>query len=195
MRAYAFALGAQTRDSREPGAPWGHAAGDVLADVDAGDGARSSNLLALLERLDEWLPPLLEGRRRLDQVAPPPQPVAEPARRGMTGRASAPVADPGPADGARTAVVRGEGWSAQDDDELRDGVDLGLPLTLLVEEGHPARRLYERSGFVPAGTREIAGQRYTRMERRDCANISELVTDVRCRYVRVSTLIEVAISV
>ena len=44
--------------------------------------------------------------------------------------------------------------------------DLGLPLTLLVEEGHPARRLYERSGFVPAGTREIAGQRYTRMERR-----------------------------
>ncbi|MHA7126423.1 ATP-dependent DNA helicase [Janibacter indicus] len=76
---------------------------------------------------------VLGALRRLDQVAPPPQPVAEPARRGMTGRASAPVADPGPADGARTAVVRGEGWSAQDDDELRDGVDLGLPLTELAE--------------------------------------------------------------
>ena len=57
VRAYAFALGAQTRDSREPGAPWGHAAGDVLADVDAGDGARSSNLLALLERLDDAASP------------------------------------------------------------------------------------------------------------------------------------------
>ncbi|UTT65011.1 ATP-dependent DNA helicase [Janibacter sp. CX7] len=76
---------------------------------------------------------VLGALRRLDQIAPPPQPVAEPGRRGMTGQASAPVADPGPADGARTAVVRGEGWSAQDDDELRDGVDLGLPLTELAE--------------------------------------------------------------
>lgn len=57
VRAYALALGAQTRDSREPGTPWGHAAGDVLADVDAGDGARSSNLLALLERLDDAASP------------------------------------------------------------------------------------------------------------------------------------------
>ena len=76
---------------------------------------------------------VLGALRRLDQIAPPPHPVAEPARRGMTGRASAPVADPGPADGARTAVVRGEGWSAQDDDELRDGVDLGLRLSELAE--------------------------------------------------------------
>ncbi|MFX4288021.1 ATP-dependent DNA helicase [Janibacter sp. G349] len=76
---------------------------------------------------------VLGALRRLDQIAPPPQPVAEPARRGMTGQASAPVADPGPADAARTAVVRGEGWSAQDDDELRDGVDLGLPLTELAD--------------------------------------------------------------
>lgn len=76
---------------------------------------------------------VLGALRRLDQIAPPPQPVAEPGRRGMTGQASAPVADPGPADAARTAVVRGEGWSAQDDDELRDGVDLGLPLTELAD--------------------------------------------------------------
>lgn len=40
---------------------------------------------------------------------------------------------------------------------------LGLPLTLLVEDGNPARRLYERSGFVPAGEAFIAGHRYERL--------------------------------
>ena len=97
---------------------------------------------------------VLGALRRLDQVAPPPQPVAEPARRGMTGRAGASVADPGPADGARTAVVRGEGWSAQDDDELRDGVDLGLPVTELAEsldrdEGAVAARAATLGLVVP----------------------------------------------
>ncbi|MFF5324143.1 ATP-dependent DNA helicase [Janibacter hoylei] len=67
---------------------------------------------------------VLGALTRLDQIAPPPLPVAEPGKRSMTGA----VADPGPAAGARTAVVQGEGWSVQDDDELRDGVDLGLPL-------------------------------------------------------------------
>ncbi|EKA61762.1 helicase c2 [Janibacter hoylei PVAS-1] len=67
---------------------------------------------------------VLGALTRLDQIAPPPLPVAEPGKRSMTGT----VADPGPAAGARTAVVQGEGWSVQDDDELRDGVDLGLPL-------------------------------------------------------------------
>lgn len=43
---------------------------------------------------------------------------------------------------------------------------LGLPLTLLVEDGNPARKLYERSGFTQAGEREIAGHRYARMVRR-----------------------------
>ncbi|WP_435199034.1 ATP-dependent DNA helicase [Janibacter sp. GS2] len=69
---------------------------------------------------------VLGALRRLDETAPEVQPVAEPGRRGMTGQAV--VADPGPADGVRTAVTQGEGWSVQDDDELRDGVDLGLPL-------------------------------------------------------------------
>lgn len=40
---------------------------------------------------------------------------------------------------------------------------LGLPLTLLVEDGNPAARLYARSGFVPAGERELAGSRYARL--------------------------------
>ena len=74
---------------------------------------------------------VLGALRRLDQIAPEVLPVQEPAKRGLTGR---PVAsDPGPASGARTAVVEGEGWSAQDDDELRDGIDLGLPVGELAE--------------------------------------------------------------
>lgn len=39
----------------------------------------------------------------------------------------------------------------------------GLVLALLVEEGNPARRLYERSGFSPVGHEELAGHHYTRM--------------------------------
>lgn len=72
---------------------------------------------------------VLGALQRLDQIAPEVQAVADPAKRGMTGQPVA--ADPGPADGVRTAVTQGEGWSAQDDDELRDGVDLGLPLAEL----------------------------------------------------------------
>ena len=68
---------------------------------------------------------VLGALRRLDEIAPEVQPVAEPVRRGLTGTTPA---DPGPAGGVRTAVVQGDGWSTQDDDELRDGVDLGLPL-------------------------------------------------------------------
>ena len=43
---------------------------------------------------------------------------------------------------------------------------LGLPLTLLVEDGNPARRLYERSGLTEVGRRELAGHSYARMARR-----------------------------
>lgn len=67
---------------------------------------------------------VLGALRRLDEIAPAVQAVADPVKRGLTGT----VADPGTAGTVRTAVVQGDGWSAQDDDELRDGVDLGLPL-------------------------------------------------------------------
>ncbi|CAM3941493.1 ATP-dependent DNA helicase [Janibacter anophelis] len=67
---------------------------------------------------------VLGALRRLDEIAPAVQAVAEPVKRGLTGT----VVDPGTAGTVRTAVVQGEGWSVQDDDELRDGVDLGLPL-------------------------------------------------------------------
>ena len=77
----------------------------------------------------------------------------EPAKRGMTGKPVA--ADPGPADGPRTAVVQGEGWSAQDDDELRDGAELGLPLQELAasldrEESAVAARATALGVVVPA---------------------------------------------
>ncbi|UUZ43756.1 ATP-dependent DNA helicase [Janibacter limosus] len=62
--------------------------------------------------------------RRLDEIAPEVLPVADPVKRGLTGK----VTDPGTAGSVRTAVVQGDGWSARDDDELRDGADLGLPL-------------------------------------------------------------------
>ena len=67
---------------------------------------------------------VLGALRRLDEIAPEVLPVADPVKRGLTGK----VTDPGTAGSVRTAVVQGDGWSAQDDDELRDGADLGLPL-------------------------------------------------------------------
>ncbi|WP_104990091.1 GNAT family N-acetyltransferase [Deinococcus sp. NW-56] len=42
---------------------------------------------------------------------------------------------------------------------------LGLPLTLLVEDGNPAARLYARSGFVAVGRQDLAGHAYTRLAR------------------------------
>lgn len=94
---------------------------------------------------------VLGALRRLDESAPPPLPVADPARRGLTGSvvtgaaAARPDADgaehprpaadgPGPASGARTAVTRGEGWGEQDDEELRDGAELGLSMADLVRQ-------------------------------------------------------------
>lgn len=99
---------------------------------------------------------VLQALARLDQTAPPPRPVAEPGRRtpggepppevsdvaGTTaesvdadGAAHAkPVAtDPPPAPSARTAVTLGHPWSDQEDEELRDGVEMGLTVEELAE--------------------------------------------------------------
>ncbi|MBZ9751998.1 GNAT family N-acetyltransferase [Deinococcus sp. HMF7604] len=44
--------------------------------------------------------------------------------------------------------------------------ELGLPrLGLLAQDGNPAARLYERSGFVVAGHRTLAGGHYTHLTR------------------------------
>ena len=92
---------------------------------------------------------VLQALARLDQTAPPPRLVAEPGLRGLGGglapggaerddadgaahaRPEAP-APPAP-DNARTAVTHGHPWTEQDDEELRDGVEMGLTVDELAE--------------------------------------------------------------
>ncbi|WP_299446886.1 ATP-dependent DNA helicase [uncultured Phycicoccus sp.] len=90
---------------------------------------------------------VLAALARLDETAPPPLPVAEPTLRGLTGAlagtsmveatpapADKPVAHPPPPpENARTAVTQGHAWTVQEDEELRDGVELGLGLDELAE--------------------------------------------------------------
>jgi ATP-dependent DNA helicase DinG len=99
---------------------------------------------------------VLAALRRLDETAPPPVEVREPALRGATGALAGttmgrvgedaaehprppvedprPVAeDPPPAPSARTAVTGGHAWTADADEELRDGVELGLSVEELAE--------------------------------------------------------------
>lgn len=95
---------------------------------------------------------VLNALRRLDATAPPPLDVADPALRGLTGAVKGttmgdaevkgevdatdtrPVATaPPPAPSARTAVTQGHAWTDQEDEELRDGVELGLSVEELSE--------------------------------------------------------------
>ncbi len=104
---------------------------------------------------------VLGALERLDKVAPPVRPVAAPALRGLTGALSGtsmgsgdavehprppaataagepadvrPVAGPPPVpDSARTAVIQGHAWDEGADEELRDGVALGLTSAELAE--------------------------------------------------------------
>ncbi|NNM44469.1 ATP-dependent DNA helicase [Knoellia koreensis] len=97
---------------------------------------------------------VLAALKRLDEIAPPPLEVADPALRGATGALAGtamgrvgedaaehprpadnrPVAgDPPVAESSRTAVTEGEGWTAEDDEELREGVALGLSLAEIAD--------------------------------------------------------------
>jgi ATP-dependent DNA helicase DinG len=95
---------------------------------------------------------VLGALTRLDATAPPPLEVADPALRGLTGAVrgttmgdaeargevdatdARPVATaPSPAPSARTAVTQGHAWTGQEDEELRDGVELGLDVEELSE--------------------------------------------------------------
>ncbi len=88
---------------------------------------------------------VLGALSRLHESAGPPQDVAEPMPRGLgagaayptsavTAPPDRPVADPPPpAPSSRTAVTQGHAWSEEADEELRDGVELGLTLTELAE--------------------------------------------------------------
>ena len=110
---------------------------------------------------------VLAALRRLDETAQPPLPVAEPALRGLTGAvagtsmaATAPAPDdrpvaqaPPPPESARTAVTRGHAWTAQEDEELRDGVELGLTAEELAESmelpGEVVRARLDGLGLEP----------------------------------------------
>ena len=94
--------------------------------------------------------------RRLDESAPDPLPVHEPPPRTLSGRTALPTAavttpagtstagmsaavapaaePPPPTVGSRTAVTLGEGWSEQEDEELADGLDLGLDAATIAEQ-------------------------------------------------------------
>jgi ATP-dependent DNA helicase DinG len=92
---------------------------------------------------------VLAALRRLDETAGLPVEVHEPALRGVTGplvgttmgrtgedaaEHPRPVADDPPqAASARTAVTAGHAWTAEADEELRDGLELGLSLDELAE--------------------------------------------------------------
>ena len=95
---------------------------------------------------------VLAALQRLDETAPEPVTVHEPALRGVTGAVAGtsmggdgaehprPAADSRPvaaappaATAARTAVTQGHSWTAEADEELRDGVELGLNLEELAE--------------------------------------------------------------
>jgi ATP-dependent DNA helicase DinG len=89
--------------------------------------------------------------RRLDESAPDPLPVHQPPPRSLSGRSALPTAavttsaapseteaapaePPPPPAGNRTAVTLGEGWSEQEDEELADGLDLGLDAETIAEQ-------------------------------------------------------------
>lgn len=86
---------------------------------------------------------VLKALGRLDATAPEVVGVDTPALRGVGGGAPAtPVPDaPVPdapvetpvADSARTAVTDGRAWSDEDDEELRDGADMGLTVDELAD--------------------------------------------------------------
>ena len=84
---------------------------------------------------------VLGALTRLDQTAPAPLSVEEPAMRTLTGTRAEdgaehprPVAPTPPvADSPRRAVTGGHAWTDEQDEELRDAADAGLQLDELVE--------------------------------------------------------------
>jgi ATP-dependent DNA helicase DinG len=95
---------------------------------------------------------VLAALRRLDEVAPEPVPVADPALRGLAGAVDGssmegtggalggppvdlrPVAGPPPMAGStRTAVTAGHAWTQEQDAELRDAAEAGVDLDELSE--------------------------------------------------------------
>jgi ATP-dependent DNA helicase DinG len=93
---------------------------------------------------------VLAALQRLDEVAPPPQPVTDPALRGLVGAVEngaadtgalepgvdhRPVAGPPPVPPSpRTAVTVGHAWTSAQDEALRDAAEAGIGLDDVVEQ-------------------------------------------------------------
>jgi ATP-dependent DNA helicase DinG len=97
---------------------------------------------------------VLGALARLDQTAPEPLPVEEPAMRSLTGARAddgaehpRPVAAAPPvAESPRRAVTGGHAWTDEQDEELRDAADAGLHLDELVEHFElPAEAIVARA--------------------------------------------------
>ena len=92
---------------------------------------------------------VLAALKRLDEVAPPPMPVTDPALRGLVGALEGvavggdalepgvdhrPVAGPPPVPPSpRTAVTVGHAWTAAQDEALRDAAETGIDLDDVVD--------------------------------------------------------------
>ena len=78
---------------------------------------------------------------------------------------SVPVAEaPPPPESSRTAVTHGHAWTEQEDEELRDGVELGLTLDELAESMElPADAVSAR--LAGLGLEAGPGRRYLRLVR------------------------------
>jgi len=86
---------------------------------------------------------VLAALRRLDETAEPPMPIREPGMRGIGGSSASPAAAPAAsrvlpvappvAASSRTAVTGGRAWTTEEDEQLREGVELGLEPAELAE--------------------------------------------------------------
>jgi ATP-dependent DNA helicase DinG len=93
---------------------------------------------------------VLAALKRLDEVAPPPMPVTDPALRGLVGALEGaavggdalepgvdhrPVAGPPPVPPSpRTAVTVGHAWTSSQDEALRDAAAAGVDLEDVVDQ-------------------------------------------------------------
>jgi ATP-dependent DNA helicase DinG len=93
---------------------------------------------------------VLAALKRLDEVAPPPMPVTDPALRGLVGALEGaavggdalepgvdhrPVAGPPPVPPSpRTAVTVGHAWTPTQDEALRDAAEAGIDMEDVVDQ-------------------------------------------------------------
>jgi len=96
---------------------------------------------------------VLDALRRIDATAPPPLPVADPVDRSAAAQVLGSQPVPSPA-ATRSSIVRGRGWTPEEDAGLKAAIDAGRSLEVLAERynctlDQVAGRLADL-GLVPA---------------------------------------------